>query len=407
MENKKRKSAKDLKQKKVYRRPENSGFEDVYSTKSAKAPAKKKRNVKLILTNIALSILLVISSIGTAVGFMGDMQVVRNDNVDEKETAEGLEEIKVSESENVSYFLVAGLDLSESLTDIIMVVCFDLDKNKATILQIPRDTYVGRDSTAYMNAGGTGKINGVYSRAVKGSSKIKTLMRNINENFNLPIDHYVTITIPGFRDIVDAMGGVTMTLDRTYTVEDSRPTDYGGKAVNITIGPGTVKLKGYEAEGFVRHRKSYSKGDIGRVEAQRKFYKALMKEVTKLGKKDLFNVVRKCYDDVSTDLTLSQMLGYAEKLTEVNASDVAIVGVPGQAGTKNGQSYYFPHKSELIPVLNEHMRPYEEIPLTIEDIAIPDCPNPYTWNWLEEVELFGEPPATTTTTTVPNTTTTN
>ncbi len=402
--NRRRKSSEDLKQKKVYRRPESSGFEDIYSTKSTKTKEKKNNKWGLVFANIGLSFLLILSILGTVVGYMGDSQIVRNNKVDQVETVEGLEDIEVSVSENVSYFLVAGLDLSESLTDIIMVVCFDLEKNKATILQIPRDTYVGKDSASYMNGGGTGKINGVYSRAVKGSSKIKALMRNINANFGLPIDHYITITIPGFRDIVDAMGGVTMNLERSYVVEDSRPTDHGGKAIPITIGPGKVRLKGYQAEGFVRHRKSYSKGDIGRVEAQRKFYKALLQEVTKLGKGDLFNVVRKCYNDVSTDLTVEEMLGYAEKLTEIKGSDVSIVGVPGQAGTKNGQSYYFPHKSELLPIINDHMRPYEEVPLTVEEIQIPDCPNPYTWNWLEDMEYFGEPPTTTTTTTTTATT---
>jgi LCP family protein required for cell wall assembly len=403
--NKDRNTPEGLKKgkKNIYRRPKKAGkafrkneksddgFQDIYS----KSGGKKKHNVKLIITNVVLSICLVISSLGFVAGSLGNMQLIEDNNVNEVETNENLVEIDVSENENVSYFLVAGLDLSESLTDIIMVVCYDLANNKASILQIPRDTYIGSESTSYLRSGGTGKINGVYSRAVTGESKIKALMRCINDRLGLPIDHYVTITIPGFRDIVDAMGGVTMTLDRAYTVEDSRPTDHGGQAVKITIGPGTVKLKGYEAEGFVRHRNSYSKGDIGRVEAQRKFYKALMQRVTELGKSDLLNVARNCYDDISTDLTIAQMLGYASKVSETDPSDITIVGIPGQAGTRNGQSYYFPHKAELVKVLNDQMRPYEEKVLTVDDISIEDCPNPYTWEWLEGTEQLGEDTKTT------------
>lgn len=357
------------------------GF-DLNRMASRNNPAKKKNSFmtggKRIFVNAALSLLLVVSILGATAFTLLESRILQSS--DDVEEQGDFESVITSPSGDVAYFLIVGTDLSEKLTDIMMVACYDLKNNQMDILQLPRDTYVGTDQ-------GLGKLNSVYQNAREGESPIKALIRRINKEFAIPIDHYVTVTIPGFRKIIDALGGVEMTFTREYHVEDSRPTDTGGSAIQITLAEGateenpiTVNLKGYEAEGFVRHRNSYNMGDLGRVEAQRQFYAAFAKKVVSMGFSEVKDIVTNCMSDITTDLTLGQMLGYVEKAHSINLDKVNIEAVPGgakSARVRDGwplQSYFSVDKSKLVDLLNEKFRPYETQLLTEDDLAITSVP---------------------------------
>ena len=155
--NKKESSANE-----IYSHSKDKSFD--LSTIGNKAKNKKSRK-HLIITNVLLSILLVISTISFTATALLESKILKNNDIDSQEEAGKFEDIVVSPNENVSYFLVCGVDLSENLTDIIMVVCYDTANNEASILQIPRDTFVGDVPS--------GKINAVYGNPREGESKIK------------------------------------------------------------------------------------------------------------------------------------------------------------------------------------------------------------------------------------------
>lgn len=322
--------------------------------------AKNKKSKKyLILTNVLLSILLVISSIMFTGTSLLESQFLKSKDVDEKEEKQ-YEDIMVSPNENVSYFLVCGVDLSENLTDIIMVVCYDLANNEANILQIPRDTYVGDVPS--------GKINAVYGNPRDGESKIKALIRCINAKLGIPIDHYATVTIKGTEKIIDIMGGVDIKLDKSYTlIDDSRDPE-----VKKTFEAGKVHLDGQWATALLRHRKSFAQGDMGRLKNQRAVYAAILKQLTAISMSEITSIVTNCMDDVSTDLPLGLALGYAEKVNQLSLDKVNIMTLPGQTATINGLSCWVTHKQETVDMLNEYFRPYEEKLLTTSDISIMD-----------------------------------
>ena len=344
--------------------------------------SNKKHPAWLIATNVLLSLVLVFSSLALGGMTLLNSRFLQKSDIDQEEDPNlGLDEIVVSTSEKVSYFLVAGLDKSENLTDIILVVCYDLANNTANILQIPRDTFVGTDVV-------TGKVNAVYGHARDGESKIKALIRCINKDFGLPIDHYVTTTIEGFRNIVDAVGGVEVNLPdelRVYSETDNGKNWY-------TIGPGKVTLNGEQAEGFIRHRSSYAKGDGGRVEAQRLFYSGFAKKMTSLSFGQITNIAQSCFDDISTDMTLGKLLGYAQKASGIKMSDIEIEAVPGVAGmySPTGQtlSYYSVNKQQYVNLLNEKFLPYEEKLITVNDIEVPQLHSGDGPNYIEDGGSF-------------------
>lgn len=323
---------------------------------------KKRSKVTYIITNVALSLILVISTVlfvGTSV--LGKA-ILKNNQIDSAENG-NFESLLTSANENVTYFLICGVDLSESLTDVIMVACYDLANNKINILQIPRDTYVGSDYKS-------GKINSVYESARDGESRIKSLIRCINSKFGLPIDHYATVTIQGTEKIIDIAGGVDINLDRPFTLVD----DTGSHDVKKYFEAGDNHFDGQWGTAFIRHRASYDAGDTARVRAQRKFYAAFMKKMISLDFGKITSIVTQCADQVSTDLTLGQMLGYAQKFKNLKMTDVSIVTVPGEADEFTPDtgyaSYFSVHKSELCKLLNDQFRPYETNALTVDDLDL-------------------------------------
>lgn len=341
---------------------------------------KKKTNVRLLVANIILSVVLVFSSVMFVGASVLNSQMLLNNDIDSEE-GEGFKNVVVSPNENVVYFLVCGVDLSENLTDIIMVVCYDLANNNANILQIPRDTYVGRDRDGVEKYYPTGKINEIYGKPYDGESKIKALMRCINDRLGLPIDHYATVTVKGTEKIIDIVGGVDITLDRTYNLVDDTTSPQQKK----TFEAGEVHFDGQWGTAFVRHRASYDQGDLGRQKAQRSFYAAFMKKLISLDFGQITNIVTQCAKEVSTDLTIGQMLGYAQKIKDLSLSDVNIMSVPGQspsisearANVGLAYSYYSIHKEQYVKMINDCFRPYDETALSVDDISVPQIHSYY------------------------------
>ena len=326
------------------------------STMGNRAKTKKSKKA-LIVSNVLISLLLVVSIISFTVTALLESKILKDNDIDAKESG-NYEKIMTSVNENVSYFLICGLN--QDLTDIIMIGCYDLANNEMNILQIPRDTYVG-DVTS-------GKINAVYKLPREGESKIKAMIRCINSKFGLPIDHYATLTIKGTEKIIDIMGGVDIKLDRDYKLIDDTTKPQQVKYFK----KGKVHLDGQWATALIRHRKSFAQGDMGRLVNQRAIYSAILKKLTSVSFSELSSIVANCMDDVSTDLPLGLALGYAEKANKLKLDKVNIMSLPGQTATINGLSCWVCHKQEAVDMINKYFRPYESKLLTTSDLKIVD-----------------------------------
>lgn len=240
-------------------------------------------------------------------------------------------------------FLLCGLDESEQLTDVIMVVSLDVGKKTVNVFQVPRDTYVG------IKRYPTGKINAVYGNAPKGQTKIGTLEREIEHLFALEIDHYATVNLSGLRSIVDSMGGVTVEIPQTIYFTDSK-----------VIKKGSRLLDGEKAEWFVRYRAGYSNGDIGRMHAQEIFLKACAEQALSMSKAKMLALLSQNYSSITTDLTLAQVLEYYGSVREINTEDIAFYAPEGYGVMHEGYAVYSLDKEKTAELLNEHFRPYSD-----------------------------------------------
>lgn len=180
--------------------------------------------------------------------------------------------------------LMAGeLDDTVGRTDTIMLVHLPTFGGQATMLSIPRDSYV--DIPGY----GQSKINESFSL---GGPAL--LQRTVEQATGIHIDHYAEIGFGGFANVVDAVGGIEI------CVKDPLDDPMAG----INLQPGCQKMNGSTALGYVRSRYASANGDLDRVQRQRQFLTALSDKIASPG--TLLNPFRsvKVIDTVTASLTV-------------------------------------------------------------------------------------------------------
>ncbi|SFS80513.1 LCP family protein [Saccharopolyspora flava] len=167
------------------------------------------------------------------------------------DSREGLDEAQREE-------LSAG-DAGGRRTDSMMIVHIPSGGGQPALISLPRDSYVS------IPGHGKTKLNSAFSF---GGPQL--LSQTIEQNTGVHIDHYAEIGFGGFADLVDAVGGVDICLDK--------PMD--DNMANVHLPQGCQELDGPQALGFVRARYSLDGGDLERAENQRKLLGALVDKGT-------------------------------------------------------------------------------------------------------------------------------
>ena len=228
--------------------------------------------------------------------------------------------------------------VGESLrSDTMMVMRLDPKNDRVTILSIARDLYVE------LEGGGQGRINEAFAQ--KGDptkADPGRLIRTIKTNFGITINHYVEIDFAGFRQAVDAIGGVPVFFPA--------PARDAFSGLDIRES-GCVKLNGPQALSYVRSRhyefkgskgwQSDGSGDIGRIQRQQDFIKRLVRKAVADG---LTNPVKAAklieagIDNVKVDsgFGVGDMKSLASQLRDLDDEKVAPVALTGDPARIDG-----------------------------------------------------------------------
>jgi LCP family protein required for cell wall assembly len=231
--------------------------------------------------------------------------------------------------------MVLGVDAREDdvgRSDTVFVVTIDTNAKKVTMLSIPRDTRVKIDGH------GWDKINHAY--AFGGSKLTKSSVENL---LGIPIDYTVVMNFQGFVRMIDALGGVTIDVEKKMYYSD--PYDDNG-GLYIDLHPGVQKLNGKLAIQYVRYRDE--EGDIGRVSRQQKFLKALLQEVTKpqvITK--LPDLIKEFAAAVKTDMPTKEMVALVPIISEAAKIGLHTEWVSGTPCWIQDVSYWLPDIKEL------------------------------------------------------------
>jgi len=243
--------------------------------------------------------------------------------------------------------LCLGFDETRSNSDVIMLFHFDIINDKINILQIPRDSFVPDFTNSE-----TGKINSVYTLGDENLIPIQRVVDAVRDTFGIPIDRYITTGCDDIVDMVDIIGGIPINLPEQVIYSYDK-----------VLYPGEQVLNGEQAELFVRARKGYNEGDIGRVKAQRIFLAAAMEKALDLGPIQLTKFLTEVYNKgyIGTDLTLQEMSILSDFGSSIDLDDVTVHMVPGEATYYGDYDYsvWSIHKNATIDVINEYFRPYQ------------------------------------------------
>lgn len=251
--------------------------------------------------------------------------------------------IDVSSSEPVNILLL-GMDIGDpnqvdnqsiKRTDTIMVVNYNPENKKMNVVSIPRDTLINAN-------GRNSKINAAY--AIGGYSKIKTEVENL---LNINVNYIVKIDYNAFRDIIDAIGGIEMTIERNMIYDDE------GQNLHINFKAGeTVTLDGKKAEEFFRWRKNndgsgLANGDLDRIENQQKFISKVVEKCTSpLILFRIPKIMSALGDNIETNMSSTDILSYGLKFMNIKKENMAMITAAGTPKTINGESFLIFNKNE-------------------------------------------------------------
>ncbi|PGD83604.1 LytR family transcriptional regulator [Bacillus wiedmannii] len=247
--------------------------------------------------------------------------------------------IEIADNKPISILLM-GVDQEDNGTgrsDSLMLFTLNPKTKSMKITSIPRDSY-----TEIVGKGKKDKINHAYAFGGIDMS-VKTV-----ENFlNVPVDHYIEVNMAGFRDIVDAVGGVDVNNDLEFTSRDQH------------FAKGNIHLNGETALKYTRMRYEDPRGDFGRQMRQRQVIQAVIKKGASVSSLASYGDVLKAIEkNVKTSLTQDQMFDIQKNYKDCmeNSEEIQIPG-DGHKAADGIWYYYVPDaaKQDITNKLRAHL----------------------------------------------------
>ncbi len=327
-------------------------------TKKKKIKREKKKKSKIlkkILLFLLIALIILIGWIAYRTqknggGMQGLLSTLVGHN---EETLKNLQPIQV-------LLMGVSTDNGGKLTDTIIVATYDPKNQSASLLSIPRDTFVGKNPQT-----GTAmdKINTLYLKSPE-----KTLTK-VNEITGLDIKYYMVIDNEALIKLVDVIGGVEFNVPIDMVYDDD------SQELHINLKAGMQKLDGNKAEQLLRYRHGnldkktgrylgtypaeYGGNDYGRMRTQREFMIETVKQTIQakniLKVKEIIDIA---YEYIETNLSISTIKDYVPYAVNINIDAIQSAVLPGGSyGPTTKPSYplwfFIPDKKETAKLINE------------------------------------------------------
>lgn len=238
-------------------------------------------------------------------------------------------------SSDILNVLLLGVDQRDNepaRADTIILASVHLKDKAVHLLSLPRDTRV-----AIPEKDVTRKIN--YAHAVGGA---ELTVKTVEKFLDVPVHYYVETNFQGFSKMIDALGGVTINVgNRMYYPDEG-----------IDLYAGLQKLNGDDALSYVRWR-SDGRGDIGRIERQQKFFRALADQAMSFSTVwKIPELLDELNEYVETDMSIKNMLILANKFKDIDEIKLETTMVPGRPDEVNyGGSYWIADEKALAKIM--------------------------------------------------------
>lgn len=211
----------------------------------------------------------------------------------------------IGDSENIS-------NTSARRTDTMILLNYNPRTDNIKVVSIPRDTLIevenARDGEG--NYIPYWKINAAY--ALGGEEEV---IEQVEGLLDITVNYLIEIDYAAFRNLIDAVGGVEMFIERDMYYDD----DAQDLHINFNKGE-TVLLDGQKAEEFFRWRKNndgtgLADGDLGRIKNQQKFISALIEKCTNpMIVTQIPDILKAIKENVITNMPGTEMIKYGLKM---------------------------------------------------------------------------------------------
>ena len=247
----------------------------------------------------------------------------------------------------------AGEENNEDFTrtDTIMLMKANVKDGTIKLLSIPRDSRVLVRNTY-------DKVN--HAHAFGG---IELTLQSLRNFLGLDIDYYAQVNYQALVNIVDAIGGVDYEVPEGVEI----------KKWTLDIKPGMNHFDGTDTMWYLRTRHIYNNGDIGRVEAQQDFIKAMVDQaVLKSKQMNLMTVISSYIKYVKTNLPMSAIVDLVKNINNFSSDKVDTFIVPGNEATINRTSYYIPDERGTWDIVDEEFGDFKLKKWTEEVSGLPE-----------------------------------
>lgn len=283
-------------------------------------------------------------------------------------------------------FALIGQDQQYGNTDTILIGAYD-DVNKTLdFVSIPRDTMVNVPWDVK-------KVNTVYAYSVRyglADDKIEGFKAGMRDFTGFTIDNVIMVNLRGFVNLVDTIGGVYFDVPVSMNYDDPI------QDLHIHVSKGYQYLNGTQAVGVMRFRNNNDGSgyfDTGRIQTQQDFLKAVARQCIQTISVSKINDYAKIFkEDVTTDLTVGNLVWYGEKLLALNPDNIRFHTLPSEVNdTVKGLSYGTVYVDDWIEMINAYLNPYN-VDITVDNVNLLSRPNikdPNRSNWGEVYATSG------------------
>ena len=238
---------------------------------------------------------------------------------------------------NISFLLIGEDNVEASRrSDTVAIVSLNISDRIIRVLSLPRDTRVDIPGHGFQ------KLNHAYAYGQQ-----ELLRATVDRLMGTRLNYYVAIDYDSFPKLVDLVGGVDLYVSKRLKYDDRR-----GK-LHIDIPAGLQHLDGEKALHFVRFRHD-ALGDIGRIQRQQQFLKALLNKMFEPSNLHrLSSITTEMSSIIQTDIPPSMLLqlAYFLKKLEDEKGRIFFSMLPGKPAMFSNLSYWLPNVPEGINFL--------------------------------------------------------
>jgi LCP family protein required for cell wall assembly len=262
-----------------------------------------------------------------------------------------------AEAKGALNMLILGSDSRDpeattgSRTDSIILAHIPKDRSSAQLVSIPRDTWVPVPRSKDGNNGGRdAKINAAYAWG-----GVPLMVQTVEKFTDVRIDHVMIVDFAGFVEIIDALGGVDIDSEKSFT--SIHPPFR-------TFKQGMQRMDGEAALDYSRQRKQFADGDFARIRHQQQVIRAIMDKAASGGiltnPARLNSFVKASSSAVSVDEKMS-LLDMATDLRNLRGGNMTFLTSPTKgtgrvgsesvvfANTEKAKSFYGAVRRDAVP----------------------------------------------------------